>query len=231
MNAVEQARTLPDRRPIVVGLVLTVLLGAVGAWLLLGAASGTGPATVDPRVLDWFLGVRVPALTTAFVIVTQVGSTVAMAVLAVLVGGWLWWRGRRTDAVFVVVTMAGASALFRGLKLFFDRPRPPPVYHLVNETNESLPSGHATMSVVVIGSLAVLAWAGRAALTRTVTVLAALVWIGADGTSRLYLGVHWLSDVLAGYLLGAAWLAACITAWLVGARHRTHTHAPELLAP
>lgn len=212
-------RPAPSSTSIVAGVVLTVLLGALAAWLLLTAATGTGPATADQAVLDWFVGVRGAALTTAAVLVTNVGSTLAMAVLAILVGGGLWWRGRRAGAVYVVFTMAGGAAVFRLLKLFFDRPRPPPVYHLVIETNESLPSGHATMSVVVVGSLLVLGWAGSAALTRTASVLVALLWVAAVGITRIYLGVHWQSDVLAGWALGAAWLAACTTVWLVWCRH------------
>jgi undecaprenyl-diphosphatase len=116
--------------------------------------------------------------------------------------------------VLAVGAMAGASLVFRLLKVFFDRARPPLADRLVAETNESLPSGHATMSTVVVGTIVVLAWAGRGVLARAAMVAAAAAWIGAVGATRVYLGVHWVSDVLAGWAVGAAWLALCVTAWL-----------------
>jgi undecaprenyl-diphosphatase len=110
--------------------------------------------------------------------------------------------------------MAGASLVFRLLKVVLDRSRPPLADRLVAETNESLPSGHATMSVVVVGTIVVLTWAGRGAWARAAMVAAAAAWIGAVGATRVYLGVHWVSDVLAGWAVGAAWLALCVTVWL-----------------
>jgi membrane-associated phospholipid phosphatase len=147
------------------------------------------------------------------VAVTNLGSTVAMAVLAVAVGVWLWFAGRRADAVLAVGAMSGAGLVFRGLKELLDRPRPPLDGQLVHATNESLPSGHATMAIVVIGTLIVLAWQGRAPAGRAVLVAAATLWVGAVGLTRIYLGVHWFSDVVAGWLVGGAWLALCVAAW------------------
>jgi undecaprenyl-diphosphatase len=125
---------------------------------------------------------------------------------------WCWYRGHRADAVLVVGAMAGASVVFRGLKVLLDRPRPPAATQLVRETNESLPSGHATMSVVVIGAIVVLAWAGRSVTARVAMTAAAAAWIGAVGATRINRGVHRFSDVLAGWLVGATWLALCVAA-------------------
>jgi undecaprenyl-diphosphatase len=102
--------------------------------------------------------------------------------------------------------------VFRGLKLLLDRPRPPEDGRLVHAASESLPSGHATTAVVVIGALVVLAWPGRTLASRTAMAAAATLWVGAVGLTRIYLGVHWFSDVLAGWLVGAAWLALCVAA-------------------
>jgi undecaprenyl-diphosphatase len=191
--------------------------GAV--WLLHAGLTGTGPADADAPVLAGFLGMRSPGLTAGVVALTTIGSTVAMALLATVSCGWLWWRGRRPEAVFVAVVAAGASAAFQLLKTVLGRARPPAVDRLVVETNESLPSGHATMSIAVVGALVVLAWAGCSLLARVWLVAVAALWVGAVGASRLYLGVHWFSDVLAGWLVGAAWLAVC-AAGLVWWRHR-----------
>jgi membrane-associated phospholipid phosphatase len=83
----------------------------------------------------------------------------------------------------------------------------------VPASSEPLPSGRATMSIVVIGTIVVLAWSGRSARGRTAMVAAAVLWVGAVGATRVYLGVHWISDVFAGWAVGAAWLAACVTVW------------------
>jgi undecaprenyl-diphosphatase len=193
--------------------LLLVLLGAAAAAALYVGAAGAGPTSADLAVLDGTLELRSGALTTMAVAVTGIGSTVSMAVLASLVALWSLWRGRLTDAVLVFGAMVGAAAAFRGLKVLLDHPRPPLASRLVEETNESLPSGHATMSIVVIGAVVVLAWAGRRVAARVALVAAAAIWIAAVGATRIYLGVHWFSDVVAGWLLGAAWLAACVAAW------------------
>ncbi|MGI9000099.1 MAG: phosphatase PAP2 family protein [Pseudonocardia sp.] len=190
--------------------VLLALAAAVGLW---SAFTGVGPAQFDALALHESIEARSGALTAIAVVVTNVGSTAAMAVLAVAVGIWSWYRSRHADAVLAVGSMIGASIVFRGLKVLLDRPRPPAGYRLVPETNESLPSGHATMSIVVVGTLVVLAWAGWGAAARVVMVAAAALWVGAVGATRIYLGVHWFSDVLAGWLVGAAWLTLCVTAW------------------
>ena len=193
--------------------LLLVLLGAAAAAALYVGAAGAGPTSTDLAVLSETLELRSGGLTTVAVAVTEIGSTVSMAVLASLVALWSLWRGRVVDAVLVFGAMVGAAAVFRGLKLVIDRPRPPVADRLVEETNESLPSGHATMSMVVIGILVVLAWPRLRAAARAVLVAAAAGWVGAVGATRIYLGVHWFSDVLAGWLVGAAWLAAWVMAW------------------
>ncbi|WP_300013967.1 phosphatase PAP2 family protein [Pseudonocardia sp.] len=194
-------------------LVAVLLLVAAGAamWAALDTA---GPGRLDARFLGEAVESRTGGLNTVAVTITEVGNTFAMGLLATLVGIRCWARGRRADAVFVVGAMAGAALLFRGIKILVDRPRPPELTQVVRESNESLPSGHATMSIVVIGSLVVLAWAGRGRAARTAMVVVAALWVGAVGSTRVYLGVHWFSDVVVGWLLGAAWLAACAATWI-----------------
>jgi membrane-associated phospholipid phosphatase len=207
------------------GLAVAIVLALAAAGRLFAAATGIGPADVDREVLSETLDVRTDALTTLAVVITEAGNTAAMAVLASAVGIVAWRRGRRADAVFVVGAMAGAAVLFRSLKILFDRHRPPVVSRLVEHTSESLPSGHATMSIVVIGSLVVLAWNARGAPARVAMVAAATAWVAAVGYTRIYLGVHWFSDVLAGWLVGGAWLALCAAVWSAW-RSRQHHRAP-----
>lgn len=219
---------LPDPAPARPGRV-----ALIGGALLLGAGAAmwaaldtVGPGRLDARFLGEAVESRTDGLSAVAVTISEVGNTFAMALLATLVGIWCWARGRRADAVFVVAAMAGAVLLFRGIKILVDRPRPPTVTQVVREGNESLPSGHATMSMVVIGSLVVLFWAGRGTAARVAMVAAAALWVGAVGATRVYLGVHWFSDVLIGWLLGAAWLVACAATWSWW-RRRTATTVPS----
>ncbi|GAY12078.1 phosphatase PAP2 family protein [Pseudonocardia sp. N23] len=205
-------RSPSPRLPVLLGVVVVVALAVAAGWLLHFGATGTGTADADAALLTDAVAVRGPRLTTAAVTVTTIGSTAAMAILAVSMCVVSWLRGRRADALFVAAAALGGSALFRLLKSLFDRPRPPVATRLVNETNESLPSGHATMSVVIVGALVVLVWPACGAAARVVLVAAATLWVAAVGATRIYLGVHWFSDVLAGWFVGATWLAVCVVA-------------------
>lgn len=202
------------RPPATVAGAVVAALAVGAAFLLYAGRTGTGPADVDPSVLAGFLDARTPPLTTAAVVVTTLGSTAAMGVVAAAASAALWLRGMRLDALFLAVTAAGAAVLFRLLKTLLGRARPPAVDRLVSETNQSLPSGHATMSVAVLGALLVLVWGGRSVRARAWLLTGAAVWVAAVGATRMYLGVHWFSDVLAGWLVGAFWLALCAGARL-----------------
>lgn len=199
------------RRTAVVAVVLLVLAG------VLVAVAFTGGLLVDDHgLLDGAVAGRSPGLNTAAVVLTTVGSTAAMAVLAVVVGGVLFCRGLRAEGVFLVATTGTASLVFTVVKDLLDRPRPPAELQVVRETNASLPSGHATMSAAVIGAIVILAWPHLAALGRVLAVAAAVAWVGAVGATRIYLGVHWFSDVLAGWTLGLGWVslgAAILFRW------------------
>ena len=213
-----------------VGLVLALVSG-LALW---AAFTGVGPARFDAAALNESIEERSAGLTGLAVVITNLGSTAAMAVLAVLVGAFCWWRGRRADAVLAVVAMGTASVVFTGLKMALDRSRPPAASRLVSASNESLPSGHATMAVVVIGTVVVLAWTGLGLGARVAMVLAAAAWVGAVGTTRVYLGVHWFSDVIAGWLVGAAWLAVCVAVWAWWRRRTerpTRPHPPSDATP
>lgn len=200
-----RARVLPA--------VALLLLGIASLVALYVGAAADGPTPADAAALQQSLEVRSPDLTSAAVVLTDVGGTVSMAILALLVAAWFGWRRRTADATLVLAALVGGAVLFRGLKALIDRRRPPELTRLVAETNESLPSGHATMSMVVIGTLVVLGWAGRSVATRVAMVAAAALWVGAVGVTRIYLGVHWFTDVVAGWLVGTTWLAVCVLAW------------------
>jgi undecaprenyl-diphosphatase len=147
-----------------------------------------------------------------FLVIADVGGTAGMAVLAALAALMLWARRRRREAVVVIVAAAGAGALVEELKNVYDRARPPEATRLVIETNYSLPSGHALGSIVVLGILApVAAVTLQGIAARTAVIAAAVAAVATIGLCRLYLGAHWLTDVLDGWLVGGAWLRLCTT--------------------
>jgi membrane-associated phospholipid phosphatase len=197
-------------------------VGGVGAALLVGQAAvvdavedGSAVARWDRPVLEWFVNHRDAALTAVFRTVSAVGGTVGMTVLASTAVVLLVVRHRRVHATAVAVAALGAAALNSGFKQLYERARPPLAEQLTPETTFALPSGHTVGSTAVLG---VLAMVGVLLLHRAVWRVAAVVAAGAGaliiGLSRLYLGVHWLTDVLTGWLLGGAWLAMCTAALL-----------------
>jgi undecaprenyl-diphosphatase len=145
--------------------------------------------------------------------VTALGGTAILAGLSLAVVGYLAIDRKRHAAVLVAVAVTGGWALSSALKLGFGRARPDLVPHRVVVYSASFPSGHSMLSAVVfltLGALLARLHGSRAikAYVLTLAVVTTLV----VGLSRIYLGVHWPSDVLAGWAAGSAWALAC---WLV----------------
>jgi membrane protein DedA with SNARE-associated domain/membrane-associated phospholipid phosphatase len=200
------------------GLHLTVgLLAAAGSlWLFGGLAEDllTGdPIVRFDRVLDDYLHSHAtPPLTTFFLIVTAFGSIEAIVLLGVIVAAFLAWGRRWLFLGSWLAAVAGSAVLDQLLKGLFERPRPYFEHPLLIETSYSFPSGHAMESFVVYGMLAYFAvLALRSWEWRVGVVFGAALLVMLIGFSRMYLGVHYLSDVLAGYAAGGVWLSALIT--------------------
>jgi undecaprenyl-diphosphatase len=144
---------------------------------------------------------------------TSLGSVSVLTFMVAAVLGYLLLIRKRGAALLVLVSIGGGTALSSLLKLGFDRPRPDLVAHLVDIHTLSFPSGHAMLSAVTyltLGALLARVDARRAVKFYILGVAVALTLV--IGISRLYLGVHWPSDVLAGWCAGAAWAMFC---WLV----------------
>lgn len=153
---------------------------------------------VDSTSLQWFAAL------------TRLGDTPTLAVLCVLVAAWLLMRGRRGLALGWVAAVAGNGILSQTLKEVFERVRPLHDDGLVQAHGWSFPSGHSSGSVVAYGMLAYV-------LARTVPppwhlpiVLLATAIAFTVGSSRVFLRVHFASDVIAGFLSGIAWLSVCV---------------------
>jgi undecaprenyl-diphosphatase len=192
-----------------------VLVLAAGVVFALVAAD-EALAAADAPVLAWVVAHRTPGLTRAAEVVSLVGGTVGTGGLAVVSAVVLFARGHRRTAVIWVFGVAAGSLVIRLVKLAVERPRPPEATRLATETTASLPSGHALMSALGLGLTAAAVAAlvvgtPREHAVRAVAVVVAVLGALTIGASRVYLGVHWTTDVAAGWLLGAALMTSCVT--------------------
>ena len=205
------------RRTALVGAAAGVLLVLLTLAVVLRSGR---PFGWDSALHAWCLDVRTPGLVRAARILTASGTGVPAYVLAAaagaLGGGRRWWAG----ALVAVGTIGAVQLLRLALATAIGRPRPPAMDWATTASGAAYPSGHSTTSAavaVVVVVAVVLRWSSRA-VRATVAVLA-LGWAAGVGLTRVYLGVHWPSDVLGGWLLIAA-LASIVAAARVGLGRR-----------
>jgi membrane-associated phospholipid phosphatase len=150
--------------------------------------------------------------TQVFLIVTAFGEPVIWGV-GFAVGFYFLYKRWRFRLALWVIALAGGNALNTALKLWFARPRPVFDNPLARALLPSFPSGHAMMSLIMYGLLAYfLVTNTRSRPRKLLIITAAALLILLVGFSRLYLGVHYLSDIIAGFAAGGVWLSTCITA-------------------
>ncbi len=145
--------------------------------------------------------------------VTALGSTIVLVMIVSAATIYLLLIRKWREALFVLIAVGGGQVLSSVLKLGIDRPRPDLVPHLADVHTRSFPSGHAMLSAVTyltLGSMLMRILPG--AVTRLYVFGVAVLVTLMVGASRVYLGVHWPSDVLAGWCAGFAWALLC---WLV----------------
>jgi undecaprenyl-diphosphatase len=202
------------------GLSLTVsVLGLVAAGWAFGAVlqdvlAGDEGALLDGPVQRFFLAHREAWLTTVMRGVTDLGNAAVLVGLILLVG-LAWWARARTWRPLWLLAGAylGAWVLSDTVKDLTHRVRPPAAQAIGHWTGYAFPSGHTTKATAVYGMLAALLAASSPRWGRKVTIwTAALLIAGLVAVSRLYLGAHWLTDVLGALTLGAAWLFLLLAA-------------------
>lgn len=151
-----------------------------------------------------------------FLDITVLGSTTIIVMVTMAAAGFLLMRGRRGTAWLVIGALGGGTLLNNVLKFFFERPRPDLVAHAVETHTSSFPSGHAMMSAIAYLTLGALLARTQKRPSARIYILALAVFIAfLIGVSRVYIGVHWPSDILAGWCLGGAWALIC---WHVAER-------------
>jgi membrane-associated phospholipid phosphatase len=209
------------------GLTLTLGLIAAGAllwtFLELSFEVVTGSPTVgtDVRILNLVATLRTPALDQIVYLITFLGSAGTIVVLTAVAALVALIAGRPRDAVLLVLAVIAGVLYFEVLKLLVHRPRPPLEDARIVQGGFSFPSGHSTLAATFYGTVAYLLIRGlpREWHKVLVGVVAALLVL-AIGVSRIYLGVHYPSDVLAGWAAGALWVVLVILAEQVWAPHR-----------
>lgn len=171
--------------------------------------TGDPLADWDVHFAVWLHDHATSQLVTAFELVTVAGSAIFLGALVLSVAVALWRRGAVTDAALLVAAFLGAELVNAAMKLAFHRPRPE--LGFLELHTYSFPSGHSTAATAALGALAFVLWPRvRSTRRRVALILVVAGVVGLVGFSRIYLGVHYLSDVLGGFALGAAWLSLCL---------------------
>lgn len=200
-------------------VVIAALVAGTGE-VYEGVVDNDGLTTVDRPVLDAMVSMRSATLDGLMTAFTNVGGPVGMPLLALAAVGIITWRRRRrTPSVLTLIAAAGSLLMTVVGKDLVGRARPPAALAVPPlEVSPSFPSGHTLNATVLTTVVVYLALIGAAEVwQRVVAIAAGLVFVAAMGLSRVYLGHHWLTDVVAGWALGFAWALAVITAhrlWL-----------------
>jgi membrane-associated phospholipid phosphatase len=198
-----------------VGLVLVLALVLAAGEIYDAVQESDGVAGLDRPVLDRALTARSPGLDAGLTFFTHLGGPLGMTLIAGTITAAMVWRWRsRTPLVLMLVTVAGSLLATTVGKDAVGRLRPPRTDAVPPfESSPSFPSGHALNSTAIAGMVAYLLLLHlERQLARVVTVVLAGAWALAIGLSRVFLGHHWLTDVMVGWVIGLAWLILVVTA-------------------
>ena len=207
---------LDPGRPETKALLIMGGLLIASAWLFLGivedVVTGDPLVRADRGFYQLMQGLRTPWGDRLMVFVTEMGDGIVVALVGAAMLAWFVWRRDRRAAAYWAAALGGGQIATTALKLVLQRLRPTIVDYSVF-SSYAFPSGHATMSMVAYGFLAVLVARSFSQLRRWLAYAVAALLVGAIALSRLYLGVHWLSDVLGGLSLGLAWVSLLAIAY------------------
>lgn len=167
---------------------------------------------IDAAIMNFVLAFRSEKITDAFLFFTYLGNWQVIAGFSVVAVAILWLLRKKRETVFFVAVLTAAVAIRFFSKAFFHRQRPDAVFSLIPENGYAFPSGHAVMSVIFYGVISYFIYKICRKMWQKITLLAvfaALIFL--IGFSRIYLGVHWTSDIIAGWLIGFSILVFFIT--------------------
>lgn len=208
----QHPRRILSYLPLLLGLAIFILMTAIVDELSEEIGDREPLNAVDIRLSNYLHVRGSSAITTAMHAVTSFGSTLVAVSVAVVFGLFLLWKRRVAWLLTLIASVLGGALLNRLLKYLFHRPRPFFDDPILTLTSYSFPSGHTMLATVLYGVIAayfvtnVRSWQQRASIVFSAGLLILLV-----GFSRIYLGAHYLSDVLAAFAEGFAWLSLCLT--------------------
>ena len=171
------------------------------------AALLLGTGQLDRQLLLLLYAGGRPPLIAAARFFTLLGQPTILIALGLIAAAWLWWRHWPGYAIAVVAITLAGRGVSEGQKYLIERPRPLVVPHLVSEHTPSFPSGHATSAMIVYCTLALVLTPER---WRKPAMIGAVLLSFCIGLSRPMLGVHWPSDVIAGWSFGAIWVLTTV---------------------
>lgn len=195
---------------------VAVVIVAVPFGALLGQVMTDGPATrwdedIARSLHEWVSGRD--AVITVLEVLSFVGKPIFLTPVIAIPAIWLAWRGRWHLVVFLAVTSIGGGIVDTIVKVLVGRPRPLLDDPVSSARGNSFPSGHTMSSLVCYGALLLVFMPLMSREHRGRGVAATLVLVAAIGFSRLALGLHFVTDVVGGFMLGLAWLLASVAAW------------------
>ena len=215
----ETLRALADRGGNLLGalgifLVGGVVIAGIATWIFSELAERVmagGTQAFDNMVLRWVETKHTPVMDGAMLEITALGTTTVVLMIVCVAALFLTLTRHKYSAMLLLVATIGGSLLDLVLKLRFDRPRPHIFTWGTQVVSSSFPSGHAMGATIVYSTVAYLAARLQKRLwARWLTILFAAIVVLLVCFSRVYLGVHYPSDVLAGVIVGLAWAAFCM---------------------
>ena len=184
---------------------------------------------VDDAVMQWIAAHQYPALQSVMLEITSLGTGVVVSMIVFIAGMFLWLNQHKHSAILLIAATLGGMLLDNLLKIGFNRPRPQVFKWGTYAFSSSFPSGHAMSSIIVYGTVAYLAARLQRNLrSRVLTLTIAALLIALICASRMYLGVHYPTDIAAGLVIGLAWSGFCM-AVLEAAQLYAKRNAPEML--
>ncbi len=204
------AQVLDPSHPRSAGMILSALAILVTVPLFVALAAAISPDNglnrADTAIRNLFLDLRTPVGDDIMTFVTMLGDGIVTTCVAAVVVAYLFARKAWRRGTGLLIAIAGAAVFVPLFKLLFHRERPIDIYAGADAL--SFPSGHATLTTVLYGIVAVLVAHDRSPLTKAGVFSIAVPLIGAIAFSRIYLGAHWMSDVIGGLAFGTAMVAA-----------------------
>jgi undecaprenyl-diphosphatase len=213
-------------------LVAGAAVSVAATWMFVGLADVVRDGATqqfDEAVLRWMAAHQAPWARQTMFEITLLGTGLVLMTMVAVAGTFLWLTEHRFSALLLLIATWGGVAINSLLKSTFDRPRPQVFEWGAQVLTSSFPSGHAMTATITYGTVAYLAARlQRRRLSRWITLFIAALMIVLICFSRLYLGVHYPSDVVAGALMGLAWTAFCM-ATLEGVQLFGRRFRPEIL--